>query len=187
MYSTGRENVALNVKAISIWILNAILYAVVLCLIFYYAMGPTFYDYGVYPAGTVVFVGMVNALQAKVAFFHHQWAWPQILVMAISWVGLIVYLLVASYSLPDYYYVAEWVYGQGVFWMMSYFLVPILVVYIDVLGYYGRLLFVPTAEMLFREVEKKVRIKVAILHCCPLTNKNIVLFVLNIHALFCTS
>lgn len=152
-YSTGRNNTALVVKAIAVWILNAILYAVVICLMFYYAVAPTFYYYGLYVAGTTVFVGMVMALQLKVAFFHHQWAWPQVTMMCISVFGMIVYFLLVAISVNDYYYVAQHVYEEGVFWLFGMFTVPIAVAMIDWIGYYGKVMFLPTDEMLFREVE----------------------------------
>lgn len=144
---------ALTTTALAIWILNAILYAIMVCLIFYYAVAPTFEDEGLYVAGTTVFVGLCMSLQAKVAFFHHQWAWPQILVMTISVVGMFLYFVMIAVSFSDYYYVAHHVYGSGIFWLFGVFFMPIVAIFIDWIGYYGKMITFPTAEMLYREME----------------------------------
>lgn len=144
---------ALTTTALLIWILNAILYAIMVCLIFYYAVAQTFEDMGLYVAGTTVFVGLCMSLQAKVAFFHHQWAWPQTLVMAISVLGMFLYFLMISASFNDYYYVAEKVYSSGIFWLFGFFFMPIVAIFIDWIGYYGKMLLMPTQEMLYREFE----------------------------------
>jgi hypothetical protein len=132
------------------------------CLIFYYAVAPTFEDMGLYVAGTTVFVGLCMSLQAKVAFFHHQWAWPQTLVMVISVLGMFLYFLMISASFNDYYYVAERVYASGIFWLFGVFFMPIVAIFIDWIGYYGKLLVMPTKEQLFREFE----------HCEEFDNAN---------------
>jgi hypothetical protein len=152
-YSTGRTNVALTTSALGVWILNAILYAIMICLIFYYAVAPTFEEMGLYVAGTTFFVGLCMSLQAKVAFFHHQWAWPQVLMMVISIVGMFLYFLMISASFNDYYYVAQTVYSSGIFWLFGMFFMPIVAIYIDWIGYYCKMLFWPTREMLYREFE----------------------------------
>jgi hypothetical protein len=145
--------VALQTSALMVWIFNAIMYAVVVCLIMYYAIAPSFEDMGIYTAGTIVFTGLCMSLQAKVAFFHHQWAWPQILVMFISVFGMLLYFLMIAVGQDDYWGVAQWVYGKGLFWLIAMFFMPIVAVYVDWLGYYTKLLFWPTDEMLYREFE----------------------------------
>lgn len=152
-YKTGRTNVALTTTALGIWILNAILYAIIVCLIFYYAVAPTFEEMGLYVAGTTVFVGLCMSLQAKVAFFHHQWAWPQILVMTISVLGMLLYFLMIAVSFSDYYFVAQRVYASGIFWLFGMFFMPIVAIFIDWIGYYGKMVLMPTDEMLYREIE----------------------------------
>ena len=58
---------ALGTTALAIWILNAIFYAILVCLIFYYAVAPSFQDQGLYTAGTTVFVG--ELLRIKLLVF----------------------------------------------------------------------------------------------------------------------
>lgn len=156
-YKTGRTNVALTVPAISRWILNAILYAVVVCLVFYSAVAPSFYNLGLYVSGTTVFTGLCMALQAKVAFFHHQWSWPQVTVMAISVFGMFLYFLLISASLYDYYYEAQQTYNSGLYWLFGVFFMPMTAIFIDWIGYYGKMLLRPTDEMLYRQIEYQVQ------------------------------
>lgn len=129
------------------------MYAIVLCLTFYYVVGPTFSDWGLYECGTAVFVGLVLSLQAKVAFYHHQWAWPQILMMFLSLLMMYVGYLILTVGVMDYYYDAIEAYGQGIFWFYACFSVPIFTIFIDWIGYYTRLVFYPTQEMLYRELD----------------------------------
>lgn len=150
-YSTGRTNVALSTTALAIWILNAVLYAIVVSLVYYLALAPTFQEQGLYVAGTTVFVGLCMSLQAKVAFFHHQWAWPHYLVMFISVGGMFLYFLMIAVAFDDYYYVAHHVYASGLFWLFGFFLMPIITIFIDWVGYFGKMLTLPTNEMLYRE------------------------------------
>mmetsp|Transcript_11491 Transcript_11491/g.18844 ORF Transcript_11491/g.18844 Transcript_11491/m.18844 type:complete len:1109 (-) Transcript_11491:1128-4454(-) len=155
-YATGRTNVSLSTSAIMVWILNACLYAIVICLISYYALEQSFHDYGLYSMGTVVFVGMVMALQAKVAFFHHQWAWPHVLAMAISVGGMFIYDIVVAVTYADYWYVAQTMFDTPLFWLFGFFFIPLVVILIDVIGYYGQLVFMPTNEQLYRELEHEM-------------------------------
>ena len=66
---------------------------------------------------------------------------------------MFLYFVMISYSFNDYYYVAQKVYGSAIFWLFGFFFMPIAAIYIDWLGYYGKLLVLPTQEMLFREFE----------------------------------
>ncbi len=158
-YSTGRTNSLLNIGAISKWIFNAMLYSMVICLIAYNVTMRTFEAYGLYEAGTTVFVGLCMALQLKVAFFHHQWSYIHILSMAISVGGMFVYFLVIASSSGSevYYKVANYVYGDGLFWFYGFFSIPLFAVLIDVVGYNFYVFMRPTPEILFREMELKVR------------------------------
>lgn len=155
-YSTGKTNSLLTTEAIMVWIFNAIMYAIVLCLTFYNVVAPTFEDMGLYVAGTTVFVGLCMALQLKVAFFHHQWAYPQVTVMFISILGMFLYFLVIAQSTDDYYYVSNVTYEQGIFWFFGFFSAPLFVIYIDVIGHFLKYFFLPTREMLYRECELQV-------------------------------
>ena len=123
---------------------------------FYIAFAQSFQLLSLYEAGTYVFVAMCLALQLKVAFFHHQWAWPHILVMFISVFGMFIYLLLVGVNSWDYYYEAEVTFTQGAFWLFAVFFVPLMIIYIDVLEYYVRFFFLPTNEQLFREIEHAV-------------------------------
>lgn len=142
-------------QAIGIWIFNAILYAVILCLTYYYIVGPTFKDYGLYEAGTVVFVGMVLSLQAKVAFYHHQWAYPQIIAMALSIFMMFIGYIILTVGVTDYYYDAIQAYSKGIFWYYACFSGPLFTIFIDWLGYYSQLIFSPTQEMLYSELDRE--------------------------------
>jgi len=152
-YKTGRANVLLSTSALSVWILNAMMYATVICLVFNYALRDTFQDTGLYEMGTSAFVGLCMSLQAKVAFFHHQWAYPQICAMAISILGMIVYLLLVAVTFTDYWYVAQFVFASGIFWLVAMFFMPLTAIFIDWVGYFGKMLFRPTEEQLYREME----------------------------------
>ena len=114
----------LSVSRICIWIGNACLYAVVICVLFYLAGYPSFYDEYLYVAGTIVYTGLCNALQAKVIFLHHHWAYPQVASMIISVVGMLLYYLVISSSTDDYYGVAEQTLSLALFWFYGMFSVP---------------------------------------------------------------
>lgn len=157
VYSTGTENVYLTTTAIGSWIVNAIAYATIICLVFYYAVEMTFQDMSLYMMGTTVFVGMCNALQLKVYFLMNQTTWPQVFVFFISIWGMILYIYLASLLTDDFYYEAEHVYQLGVFWLFGFFSVPLFTVMVDVLTYYSTLFFFPSREMLFRESEHLVR------------------------------
>ncbi len=155
-YSTGKTNTLLVMSSIAVWILNAIFYAIVLCLTYYMALQPSFKDLSLYEAGTVAFVGLCMSLQAKVAFFHHQWAYPQATVMFISVLGMFVYFLLIAISTDTYYYVANMTYELDVFWLFGFFTGPLMAVLIDVIGYYGKWFFFPTLEMKYHEMEHAV-------------------------------
>lgn len=131
-------------------------YAVVLCVLFYLACRQSFDTWGLYDCGTVVFVGLLNSLQMKVAFFHHQWAWPNIFVMALSLFGMMVYFLIIAAAEYEYYYIANRVYLQPLFWFYGFVSVPVMVVMVDWIPYYTRLVFWPTIDMVYKEVELKV-------------------------------
>lgn len=156
MYSTGKENTYLTTFAIGKWILNAILYAIVLCLMFYYALEPSFMEYGLYEMGTTVFTALCLSLQCKVAYLHHQWTWPQCLVMAISVCGMFLYFAIVSSSTTDYYGVTDWLFAKSLYWLFGFFFVPLICMLMDFIGYNLNMFFFPTKEMHYREIEHKV-------------------------------
>ena len=119
---------------------------------------PTYANsWGLYDTGTMVFTGLCNALQLKVAFFHHQWAWPNIFVMAISVGGMLLYFYILSAVELDFLNVANHLYNaEPIFWFFGFFTIPFIVIYIDVIGYYTKVVFMPTEEMVFKEIEVEV-------------------------------
>lgn len=64
--------------------------------------------------------------------------------------------LLPHHLLDDYWYVGYFTMGQGIFWYYGMFSVPLIAVFIDVLGYCFYLFFKPTPEMVFREMEHQV-------------------------------
>lgn len=156
MYSTSRTDKLLQVSAIAKWIFNAILYAVVICLVSYLILAPTFHNLSLYVAGTLVFTGLCMSLQAKVAFFHHQWAYPNVLAMLISVLGMILYFLLIAVVMWDYYYVSNETYEEPIYWYYGMFSIPLIAVFIDWVDYFVTLIMHPTEEMMFREVQCKV-------------------------------
>lgn len=57
VYSTSKTNAYLTVQSIFMWIVNAIIYAVVICLLYYYSAAPNFLNLDLYFSGTIVFFG----------------------------------------------------------------------------------------------------------------------------------
>ena len=167
VYSTGRTNALLNVPSILQWIVNAMLYTVVVCLIYYYCIYVSFYDTGLYVAGTSIMVGLILSLQYKVMFFHHQWARPHVYAMLFSVFGMFLYYLLIEAAVPDFAGEAMNMYSLGVFWLMSVFTVPIAAIHIDWLYHFIRYFFCPTNEMLFREMELKVLLLLLLLLLLP--------------------
>jgi phospholipid-transporting ATPase len=156
VYSTGTENVYLTPWVIGSWILNAILYATMICLLYYYATRDSFQYQGLYNMGTTVFVGMCNALQLKVAFMMHQCTWPQAFMFFISIWGMILYIYLAGQLTDDFYYIPDVLYRTGLFWFFGFFSVPLFTVMVDIVSYYLFFFFQPSREMKFRETEHLV-------------------------------
>jgi hypothetical protein len=149
----------LTIPAVANWILNAIVFAILLSLFFYYAAKDTFYYYSIYPMGTVVFFGLVHSLQLKVGFLHHQWNYINDIGMGISLLGLFLYVI--TYSAVDpptgysYFGVGDWVYSEGLFWLFAVFSIPVFLFLIDLISYSFLLFAAPSNEMIFRENDLK--------------------------------
>mmetsp|Transcript_19623 Transcript_19623/g.28222 ORF Transcript_19623/g.28222 Transcript_19623/m.28222 type:complete len:318 (+) Transcript_19623:78-1031(+) len=156
VYKTGLENVHLNMRTVGAWILNASLYAVVFCLLWFVAVYPSFLTYSVYEMGTTIYVGLVFAMHLKVSFMHHIWNQIHVWSMAISVGGLFLFLYVLN-SLSDdnydIYYTVNKLYSTDLFWFFGFFSVPIFCVLIDVITHSCRVVFWPTNEQLYREAE----------------------------------
>jgi phospholipid-transporting ATPase len=158
VYETGQKNSLLGPYAVVEWTLNAIGYAIILCLILYYAVSASFADQSLYIAGTSIYVALIMAMQGKVVFLHHQWAWPQTFVMGLSFLGMFFMIYVAQYFSYDDLYgaVGPVLFADETFWFMALFSVPIIMLLFEGLCYWVQLLFYPTKEMLYREIFLKV-------------------------------
>ena len=157
VYATGRTNVYLTVVGIAGWILNAVVYAVGICMLFYYAGNMSFVPLGLYAMGTTVFVGTTNALQWKCAYLFHQWDWIKFFLFIISIFGALAYFSILSVTLWEYWYEAHQLLSTAFFWFYGFFAIPFFVIFIDVFTYNAYLFFYPSKEMLYREVEEQVK------------------------------
>ena len=158
VYATGQNNSLLGMHSVVEWTLNALGYAIILSLIFFVATFDSFSDQALYIMGTTVYTGLLLAMQMKVGFLHHQWAWPQITVMVLSVVAIpIGYFIVQNFSVDTLYgAVGPVLFADPVFWFMGVFTVPIVLMFFESLCYFAQLLFQPTKEMLYREIYLKV-------------------------------
>jgi magnesium-transporting ATPase (P-type) len=154
VYRTGLTNTHLNIRTVKTWIVNAVFYAVVFCLVWFNVVAPSFTTYSLYEMGTTIYVGLVLALQFKVAFIHHLWNQIHFWSMFISVGGLFLFLYVLN-SMEEnnynFYFVANKIYGQNLFWFFGVFSTPIICVLIDFIGHSFYVVLAPTDEMLYRE------------------------------------
>ena len=158
VYSTGITNTHLNISTVAMWILNAVVYAVVFCLLWFNVVYPTFESYSLYEMGTTIYVGLVLSMHLKVAFIHHLWNQIHLWSMIISVGGLFLFLYILNSMQNDnydIYYVVNKIYSLNLFWFFGTFSIPLFCVLIDVIGYCSYFMFAPTREMLYREAEQK--------------------------------
>jgi len=101
-------------------------------------------------------IGLVTAMQFKVMFFHHQWAWPQVHSMMFSFYGMFLYFMLIAVAVDDYWNVAIETYNLPITWLWGILVVPFTAVFIDWFAYFTRYFLFPTREMIFREMEKQV-------------------------------
>jgi hypothetical protein len=158
VYATGRNDVYLNVWAIMRWIFNAVLYAIIINLLSFYVLVPTFMYMDLYEAGTIVFTALCMALQCKVALLHHQWAYPNIIAMGVSVVGMIGMFLLFSVTTNDYWGVAQHDLGLEIFWFFGFFSIPLIAVMLDMVGYDLYMFFTPTPELQYQEIQNQVKL-----------------------------
>mmetsp|Transcript_2919 Transcript_2919/g.4430 ORF Transcript_2919/g.4430 Transcript_2919/m.4430 type:complete len:1092 (+) Transcript_2919:145-3420(+) len=154
VYKTGLSNVHLNIRAVKTWILNAVFYAIVFCLLWFNVAYPSFESYGLYEMGTTIYVGLVLALQLKVGFIHNLWNQIHVWSMLVSLGGLFLFLYILNSMTDDnynFYFVANKIYSENLFWFFGAFSVPLFCAMIDVIGHSFYVLFNPTNEMLYRE------------------------------------
>jgi hypothetical protein len=158
VYSTGYTNSMLSARSIGLWIWNAVLFAIIFCVLFFNVMGRTFEDFGLYEMGTTIFTGLILGLQCKVAFLHHMWTRVHIISMIVSVIGLFftLFVLNAAQTPDNYglYYVVNFLYQQPVYWFFGAFSIPIMVYLIDFVGSSVYVFFLPTPEMIMRENER---------------------------------
>lgn len=158
VYATGQTNSLLGQRAVVEWTANAIGYSIILSLIFYYAMTDSFLDQNLYIMGAIMYTGLLLAMQGKVAFLHHQWAWPQVLFMTLSLIGMfVVYLFSQLFQIDNFYgAVGPVLLREPTFWFMGFLSVPIILLLFEGLWYWVQLFFFPTNQMLYREIQMKV-------------------------------
>lgn len=159
-YATGRDNAYLNIISIGSWILNAVIFAVILCLLCYTMLYSTFTDWSLYTFGTAVYTALCMSLQFKVSFLYHQWQYVNIFTMSISIGGMLLFYYILN-QLPtdyinDFYGDANFDYSQTAYWALCFITIPIMVALIDFIVHAYLLLMSPSNEMLFREAELHV-------------------------------
>ena len=158
-YNTGKSNVHLSSGSVLSWVINAICYAVILCSLYYYACRSTFETYGIYDFGTIAFTGLVMAMQFKMMFMHHQWAYPQVTFMVMSIFGMFFFYWVVQYWTYDTFFgTVSKLYGNPMFWVFGIFTSVFVVGLFEALSFYVLMFFKPTTEMEYRELEHKVSI-----------------------------
>ena len=131
----------------------------------YYTLGPSFVEFGEYELGTMVFSGLVFAMQLKVAFLHNQWNIINILAMIISVGGTLAYfILLDQISLwltyGVYWGTGKWLFWRGggnaaLYWFFGIFFVPLACALVDYAAYYFYFMFNPSDEMIMREHDHK--------------------------------
>ena len=156
MYSTGKDNVYLGFQHISIWIFNACLYAIIISLIYYIVVAPSFETVWLYGVGTTVFTGLCVSLSAKVAFMHQEWTMLQASILAGSIAAMFIFYLILASAQYDYYNDAIQFFSLGIYWFFGVFSIVFFTLLIDVIPYYTQVLFKPTREMMYKEVERNV-------------------------------
>lgn len=153
-YRTGLLNSALNKRTVALWMMNAVVFTIVFCSLFFVALYRNFYYDSLYEMGTVVFVGLILSLQLKVAFLHQIWNRIHVIAMIISVGGLLLFLVALSASASydyDFYYVTEKIYGYSIFWFFGVFTIPLVMFLLDIFGQSIYVFFYPNEEMIFRE------------------------------------
>lgn len=150
VYRTGLSNAMLNMGTVGLWITNAMVFAIIFCILFFVVLEPTFRDYGIYEMGTVIYISLVLALQCKVAFLHQVWNKIHVIsmIISVSCLFLVIYIMNVSSDEYDYYGVVNFVYDQSIFWFFGVFTIPLFCVLIDVVGSSFYLFFMATYDML---------------------------------------
>ncbi len=134
--------------------MNAVVFTIVFCSLFFVALYPSFSYDSLYEMGTTVFVGLILSLQLKVAFLHQVWNRIHVIAMIISVGGLFLFLVALNASATydyDFYNVANKIYGYSIFWFFGVFTIPLVMLLLDICGQSLYVFFYPNQEMIFRE------------------------------------
>ncbi len=154
-YSTGRENTMLHIWGICKWIINAIVFAIVICLMAYIILEQTFWYHDLYSCGTITYVGLIHALQLKVSFIHHQWNQWNVLAMLVSLGGtfFVIYALNTALAFtPEYYGIWDNLITNDkiLFFVIGGIITPFFCLGVDFVSYAMTYIFAPTKEMQYR-------------------------------------
>lgn len=154
IYSTGKSNAMLSLKAISLWTLNAAILASLICLLFFVAMPDSYNEYGIFEFGTSVFTSLILGLQMKMAFLYNQWNYITVGIMLLSLAGFYVWFFIvdsANDSFPDYYNSAKWTLKNPLDWFFASFTVPMIFWLVDLIGQSWYIFVEPANETVYRE------------------------------------
>jgi magnesium-transporting ATPase (P-type) len=169
LYGCGKQNTMLSSRRIALWMINAVFYGVVISLLSFVTLQRTFMYYDLYSMGCFIFIGMVNALQLKIAFMHNQWNYLNMIAMILSTILLMggLWLLdligddvgMTNHPPPHFNGTITHLYGQKSFWLFGFFMTPLVCIMIDLSMCGIRYFFVPVYEMISAEVENKEMIQ----------------------------
>ena len=87
-------------------------------------------------------------------FLSHQWAWPQLLCMAISIGGMLAYFSLVSANSEDLLGVSAVAYSTPIYWFWAFFTAGVATFLVDFLPHGASALLWPSDDMLYREVAK---------------------------------
>lgn len=153
VYRTGLANTALNKRTIGMWMFNAVLFAIIFCLLCFNVLQDTFKYDGLYEMGTTIFIALILSLQFKVAFLHQVWNRIHLISMLISIIGLFLVCLVINASIMEYdmYGVVNKIYTYDIFWFYGVWTIPVFMFLVDFFGQALLVFFKPSDEMIYRE------------------------------------
>jgi phospholipid-transporting ATPase len=157
-YATGKDNTELCTSTILQWIVNAVMYAVAICTMSYIVHKDTFKSYSLYGAGTVIYLGLLQAMQFKVAFLHHQWNYLSVLAMFLSLAGTMAVLYMLNtliWMSPEFYNVFMHLSEEVplIFYVVGAGYTPLVCGLIDFIGHSMYVFFWPKPVMLYREAQ----------------------------------
>ena len=144
----------LSLPAIAKWVVNAVVWSILLCLVFFNVCSPTYRNFSIFEMGTMIYFGLVLSLQLKIGFIHYMWNKVHVWSMFISVAALflVVFILNESSTFAyDYFGVVNYTYGYGIFWFWGVFTAPLMLLLLDFIGQAYYVVFAPTDEGVFRE------------------------------------